>query len=33
VISNGMLLAADGLDGRPVFLTITEEVPSGSIIH
>jgi tRNA-binding protein len=33
VISNGMLLAADGHDGRPVFLTITEEVPSGSIIH
>ena len=33
IISNGMLLAADGPDGRPVFLTITEEVPSGSIIH
>src|ERR671938_1927724 len=33
IISNGMLLAADGHDGRPVFLTITEEVPSGSIIH
>ena len=33
VISNGMLLAADGHDGRPVFLTIAEEVPSGSIIH
>ena len=33
VISNGMLLAADGHDGRPIFLTITEEVPSGSIIH
>jgi methionine--tRNA ligase beta chain len=33
IISNGMLLAADGPDGRPVFLTITEDVPSGSIIH
>ena len=33
VISNGMLLAADGPDRRPVFLTIAEEVPSGSIIH
>ena len=33
VISNGMLLAADGHDGRPVFLTVTEEVPSGSSIH
>jgi len=33
VISSGMLLAADGPEGRPVFLTITEEVPSGSIIH
>jgi methionine--tRNA ligase beta chain len=33
VISNGMLLAADGNDGRPVFLTVSEEVPSGSIIH
>ena len=33
VISNGMLLAADGLDGRPVFLTINEEVASGAAIH
>jgi tRNA-binding protein len=33
ITSNGMLLAVDGPDGRPVFLTITEEVPSGSIIH
>ena len=33
IISNGMLLAADGRDGRPVFLTVAEEVPSGSIIH
>src|SRR5919205_521601 len=33
VISNGMLLAVDGNDGRPVFLTVSEEVPSGSIIH
>jgi methionine--tRNA ligase beta chain len=33
VVSNGMLLAADGPEGRPVFLTITEEVPTGSIVH
>jgi tRNA-binding protein len=33
VISNGMLLAADGPDGRPVFLTITEEVRCGSAIR
>jgi tRNA-binding protein len=33
VISNGILLAADGPDGRPVFITITEQIPSGSIIH
>src|ERR671924_2138110 len=27
IISKGMLLAADGPEGRPVFLTITEDVP------
>lgn len=31
--SNGMLLAADGPEGRPVFLTTTEEVPPGAPIH
>jgi tRNA-binding protein len=31
--SNGMLLAADGQEGRPVFLTVAEEVPSGAPVH
>lgn len=31
--SNGMLLAADGPEGRPVFLTIAEEAPLGALIH
>jgi methionine--tRNA ligase beta chain len=33
IISKGMLLAADGPEGRPVFLTITEDVPLGASIH
>ena len=33
IISRGMLLAADGPDGRPVFLTITEDIPPGASIH
>jgi tRNA-binding protein len=33
IISRGMLLAADGPDGRPVFLTITEDIPLGTSIH
>lgn len=33
IISNGMLLAADGPEGRPVFLTITENVSNGSLVH
>ena len=33
IISRGMLLAADGPDGRPVFLTITEDLPAGASIH
>ena len=33
IISEGMLLAADGPDGRPVFLTTTEGVPAGASIH
>lgn len=31
--SNGMLLAADGPEGKPVFLTIAEEAPTGAPIH
>lgn len=31
--SNGMLLAADGPEGRPVFLTIAEDVSLGAPIH
>ena len=31
--SNGMLMAVDGIDGRPVFLTPEVEVVSGSRIH
>jgi tRNA-binding protein len=33
MISRGMLLAADGPDDRPVFLTITEDIPLGTSIH
>ena len=33
IVSRGMLLAADGPDGRPVFLTITEDIPPGASIH
>ena len=33
IISRGMLLAADGPEGRPVFLTITEDIPPGTSIH
>jgi hypothetical protein len=28
-----MLLAADGPEDRPIFLTITEDIPSGASIH
>jgi hypothetical protein len=28
-----MLLAADGPEDKPVFLTITEDVPLGASIH
>lgn len=31
--SNGMLLAADGPEGKPVFLTIAEDAPLGAPIH
>ena len=33
IISNGMLLAADGANGKPIFLTINEEAPIGANIH
>jgi methionine--tRNA ligase beta chain len=33
MISRGMLLAADGPEGKPVFLTITEDAPVGAPIH
>ena len=33
IISNGMLLAAVGDEGRPIFLTTTEDVNVGSIIQ
>ena len=32
-LSNGMLLAADGFEGKPIFLTISEEAPIGAAIH
>ncbi len=33
ILSNGMLLAADGFEGKPIFLTISEEAPIGAAIH
>jgi methionine--tRNA ligase beta chain len=33
IISQGMLLAADGPNGKPLFLTVSEEAPLGSRIH
>ncbi len=33
ITSNGMLLAADGPEGKPVFLTAAEEAPVGAPIH
>ena len=33
IVSRGMLLAADGPEGRPVFLTVTEDIPPGAPIH
>jgi methionine--tRNA ligase beta chain len=33
IISRGMLLAADGPKGKPIFLTITEDAPVGALIH
>ena len=33
IISNGMLLAAEGTGGKPEFLTITEDIPIGATVH
>lgn len=33
IISRGMLLAADGPENKPVFLTISEDAPVGAPIH
>lgn len=33
IISMGMLLAADGPEDRPIFLTTAEEAPLGSRVH
>jgi methionine--tRNA ligase beta chain len=33
IISNGMLLAADGSNGKPIFLTINEEASIETNIH
>ena len=33
MISGGMLLAADGPEGKPVFLTTNEDVPAGAPIR
>ncbi len=33
IISRGMLLAADGPEGKPVFLTADSEAPLGAHIH
>ncbi len=33
ITSNGMLLAAEGPNGRPAFLTIGDDVPVGSAVR
>ena len=33
IISSGMLLAADGPEGKPIFLTADGEAPAGAPIH
>jgi len=33
ITSNGMLLAAEGADGRPAFLTIVDYAPLGSVVR
>ncbi|HYA84995.1 MAG TPA: methionine--tRNA ligase [Candidatus Bathyarchaeia archaeon] len=33
ITSNGMLLAVEGADGRPAFLTIVDYAPLGSVVR
>jgi len=33
ITSSGMLLAADGPEGKPIFLTINEDAEVGALIH
>jgi methionine--tRNA ligase beta chain len=34
IVSDGMILAADGYDGKPVLLTVdAQEVPNGALVH
>jgi methionine--tRNA ligase beta chain len=33
MMSNGMLLAAEGPGGRPAFLTVAEDTPIGSVVR
>ena len=33
IISDGMLLAAGGPDGRPIFLTVADDTPLGSVVR
>lgn len=33
MISNGMILAADSNQGKPVLVTVDDEVPNGAIVH
>jgi methionine--tRNA ligase beta chain len=33
IVSRGMLLAADGPEGKPIFLTVAEDTPLGAPIH
>jgi tRNA-binding protein len=33
MISRGMFLAADGPEGKPVFLTVMEDIPPGASVH
>jgi tRNA-binding EMAP/Myf-like protein len=33
ILSNGMLLAAEGTGAKPEFLTITEDIPIGATVH
>lgn len=33
IVSHGMLLAADGPEGKPIFLTVDSEAPIGAPVH